>query len=183
MLTSKEFELKYDTYKDTVFRIAFTYLKNQAESEDVMQEVFLKLYTAAPDFEGEEHEKRWLIRVTVNLCKNQLKSFWRSHRGEIENLEQIADQPMDEVLSNRESGTGRPDLTLKTAAIRKGRVILLEVKLASGVADMERKCDEALRQIAEKRYDAPFRAEGYPKVESYGICFYKKECMVKKAIG
>ena len=88
-----------------------------------------------------------------------------------------------EVLSNRESGTGRPDLTLKTAAIRKGRVILLEVKLASGVADMERKCDEALRQIAEKRYDAPFRAEGYPKVESYGICFYKKECMVKKAIG
>lgn len=98
MLTSKEFELKYDTYKDTVFRIAFTYLKNQAESEDVMQEVFLKLYTAAPDFEGEEHEKRWLIRVTVNLCKNQLKSFWRSHRGEIENLEQIADQPMDREI-------------------------------------------------------------------------------------
>lgn len=98
MLTSKEFELKYDTYKDIVFRIAFTYLKNQAESEDVMQEVFLKLYTAAPDFEGEEHEKRWLIRVTVNLCKNQLKSFWRSHLGEIENLEQIADQPMDREI-------------------------------------------------------------------------------------
>lgn len=99
MLTRKEFEEKYGQYKQTVFRIAFTYLKNPQECEDVMQDVFLKFYTAAPQFESEEHEKRWLIRVTVNLCKNQLKSSWKSKRGELGDLTQIADNSLDrEVL-------------------------------------------------------------------------------------
>ena len=85
------------------------------------------------------------------------------------------------VISNRESGTGRPDLILKTPAIRKGRVIIIEFKLAAGIRQLEEKCDEALQQIEEKRYAAPFTDEGYPVVQKYGISFYKKDCMVKKA--
>ena len=85
-----------------------------------------------------------------------------------------------DVVSNRESGCGRPDLILQTKAIRKGFVAILEIKLAGSVAEMEQKCDEALAQIRENKYDAPFLKEGYPKVVSYGVCFYKKECMVKR---
>lgn len=97
MLTDKEFEKKYARQKDMVFRIAFTYMKNQQESEDIMQEVFLKLYTAEQSFDSGEHEKRWLIRVTVNLCKNHLKSFWHSHRGELKEW-----QPAAENLETQE---------------------------------------------------------------------------------
>ncbi len=85
------------------------------------------------------------------------------------------------ILSNRESGTGRPDLILKTAAIRKGRVIIIELKLAANVRQLDEKCDEALQQIEDNCYAAPFTDEGYPIVQKYGISFYKKECMVKTA--
>ena len=71
----REFEEKYDQYKTVIYRIAFTYLKNNEECEDAMQEVFLKYLLSAPAFESTEHEKRWLIRVTVNYCKNNLKLF------------------------------------------------------------------------------------------------------------
>ena len=84
------------------------------------------------------------------------------------------------VKSNRESGLGRPDIILQTAAVRKGKVILLEIKIANHVAEMEGCCDEALMQIKEQRYAEPFLQEGYPVVFTYGICFCKKDCMIRK---
>lgn len=68
MLTNWEFEKKCFLHKDMVYRIAFTYMKNVQESEDIFQEVFLKLYKREKGFGSEEHEKRWLIKVTTNLC-------------------------------------------------------------------------------------------------------------------
>lgn len=85
------------------------------------------------------------------------------------------------VISNRECGTGRPDLVLKTTAIRKGRVIIIEFKLAGSIRQLDDKCNEALKQIADNRYAEPFVSEGYPVVRKYGISFYKKDCMVKNA--
>lgn len=73
----------YYQYKDLLYRIAFTYVKNQADAEDVLQETFLKYFNKAPVFENNEHEKRWLIRVTINLCKNHLLSFWQRNRCEM----------------------------------------------------------------------------------------------------
>ena len=84
------------------------------------------------------------------------------------------------VESNRERGTGRPDLVLNTQNIRKGSVIILEMKTASGIANMEKACDEGLAQIENQHYAEPFTQEGYPKVLKYALSFYKKECMVKK---
>ena len=83
------------------------------------------------------------------------------------------------VTSNRESGNGRPVIVLSTVAIRKGRVIILELKLAGSVKQLDEKCDEALKQIEDNKYAVPFTDEGYPIVQKYGISFYKKECMVK----
>ena len=85
------------------------------------------------------------------------------------------------MISNRECGTGRPDLVLKTTAIRKGRVIIIEFKLAGSIRQLDDKCNEALKQIADNRYAEPFVSEGYPVVRKYGISFYKKDCMVKNA--
>ena len=85
------------------------------------------------------------------------------------------------VKSNRESGNGRPDIVMQTANIRKGRVIILELKIAGSIAEMEAACDRGLAQIEEQRYAEPFTMEGYPEVKKYALSFYKKECMVKKA--
>ena len=55
--TTQEFEEKYYRYKDTLFRIVFTYVKNQSDAQDILQEVFTKLYCNKKTFETDEHEK------------------------------------------------------------------------------------------------------------------------------
>ncbi len=82
------------------------------------------------------------------------------------------------IKSNRESGLGRYDLVLKTRRILKGKVIILELKVADNVRRLEEGCKEALNQIEDKHYENDVLEEGYPSVLKYGICFYKKECMI-----
>lgn len=83
------------------------------------------------------------------------------------------------VTSNRESGTGRPDLILKTPSVRGGAIIL-ELKVSDTFQGMEQECQRALKQIEEADYEAGLRAEGYSDIKKYGVCFYRKECMVRK---
>lgn len=64
-----------EKYSDMVLRIAYQNLKNQADSEDVVQNVFIKLIKE-PKFKDESHMKAWLIRVTINQCKDFNKMAW-----------------------------------------------------------------------------------------------------------
>ena len=80
IMSTQQFEEKYYKYKDLLFRIIFTYVKNPNDAEDILQEVFTKLYCSNKAFETDEHEKRWLIRISINLSKNHLKLFWNKKR-------------------------------------------------------------------------------------------------------
>lgn len=82
------FEYKYYTYKKLLFRIAYAYMENTADTEDILQRAFIKLLDYRKEFPSEEDEKRWLIRVTINLCKDEKRSFWNRNRCYIEELEQ-----------------------------------------------------------------------------------------------
>lgn len=66
-------------YADTVRRLCVLYVKQDADVEDIFQTVFLKYALSTAAFESEEHEKAWLIRVTINACKDVLRSFFRRH--------------------------------------------------------------------------------------------------------
>lgn len=65
-----------EKYADMVYRIALTRCSNVENAEDVFQDVFMKYSQKMPKFESEEHEKAWLIRVTINLTKNINNSAW-----------------------------------------------------------------------------------------------------------
>ncbi len=81
-----------DSYADTVRRVCTVYLKNHADTEDIFQTVFLKYALSPVAFETPEHEKAWLIRVTINACKDLLKSLFH-HRVSLEEcLEQEAQE-------------------------------------------------------------------------------------------
>ncbi len=69
-----------DKYKDMVYRTALTAVRNFADAEDIMQDVFLKYFKTHPSFESDEHEKAWFLRVTINEGKNLLRSAWHSRR-------------------------------------------------------------------------------------------------------
>lgn len=76
MLSNEQFTCLAEKYIDTVFRVAFNYLKSSTDADDVTQNVFLKLLKEPKPFECEDHVKHWLIRVTVNECKNWVRSKW-----------------------------------------------------------------------------------------------------------
>ena len=69
MVVEENFTSLAQKYMDTVFRLAFSYLKSRADADDVTQNVLLALYRTDKAFESEAHVKNWLIRVTINECK------------------------------------------------------------------------------------------------------------------
>ena len=66
----------YNRHYNTVYRICFSFMKNAEDAEDMVQETFLKLISSKKQFESEEHEKAWLIRTTIQICLDILKSGW-----------------------------------------------------------------------------------------------------------
>ena len=72
-----------EKHRHRVFRLAASCLKRYQDAEDVLQEVFIKYYRFAPEFADAEHEKAWLLRVTVNTCISLLRSPWRRIVGPI----------------------------------------------------------------------------------------------------
>ena len=68
-----------EKYMDTVFRVAYGWLKNPDDANDVTQDVLVELYKTDKAFESDAHLKNWLIRVTVNRCKMIFRSPWRRH--------------------------------------------------------------------------------------------------------
>ena len=63
-----EIEAAFQSYADTLYRVAMAQLSSHADAQDAVQEAFIRLMTRAPYFFSSEHEKAWLLRVTVNLC-------------------------------------------------------------------------------------------------------------------
>lgn len=99
MRSEQEASRAIERYGNTVRRLCMMHLKNHADTEDIFQTVFLKYVLSSVSFESDEHEKAWLIRVTINACKDLLKSFFRSRTV---SLEQLLDQPAPMPPDHRE---------------------------------------------------------------------------------
>lgn len=95
MRSNAEVRRVINLYADTVKRLCMIYLKNEADTEDIFQTVFLKYFESNVVFENETHEKAWIIRVTINCCKDLLRNFFRSKTISFE--EYIRQQPGEEV--------------------------------------------------------------------------------------
>ena len=85
--TEQQYNEIVENYSDMIFRIAYQYLFNKYDAEDIVQEVFVKLLTKRVIFKDEEHIKSWLIRVTINQCLDYKKSLTKKSTVPIENIE------------------------------------------------------------------------------------------------
>lgn len=74
-----------EKYADILFRIAYGYCNNREDAEDILQETIYRYLIKKPEFQDENHEKAWLIRVIINISKNYVRSFWRKNIDPIEN--------------------------------------------------------------------------------------------------
>jgi RNA polymerase sigma-70 factor (ECF subfamily) len=89
----------YDTYADTLFRIAMIHLGRREDAEEATQDTFIKFMEKAPAFNDAEHQKAWLIRVITNHCKSLLRKGWRKREVKLEAVEPIImDDPEDQAL-------------------------------------------------------------------------------------
>lgn len=87
MLDTAQFNAYAAKYMDTVFRLAFSWLKSPADADDVTQNVLLSLYRTDYQFESDEHVRSWLMKVTVNECRKVWRRPFRRH----ENIDDYAE--------------------------------------------------------------------------------------------
>jgi RNA polymerase sigma-70 factor (ECF subfamily) len=90
----------YKRHFDMVYRVSFSYLKNPSDTEDITADVFAKLIQKSVTFHNAEHEKAWLIRTTINACKDYLNHWWhdRANIDDYENLHSEDPFHIDETL-------------------------------------------------------------------------------------
>ena len=74
------FDRVYETYGPALYRFCLLQMKNPADAEDVLQDVFVKRLYQAPKFKSPEHERSWLYQVALNLCRDEWR---RSRRSEL----------------------------------------------------------------------------------------------------
>ncbi len=72
IMVAEEMEQVLDRLGNTILRLAYSYVHNMEDAEDLLQEVMIRYMQKAPVFENEAHEKAWLMTVTVNLSKNRI---------------------------------------------------------------------------------------------------------------
>ncbi|MBR6040138.1 MAG: RNA polymerase sigma factor [Clostridia bacterium] len=99
-------DVLFETYGDMIYRLALVRTKNAADAEDVVQEVFLRCLKNNPVFQSAEHQKAWLIKVTLNCSKTLLGSAFRRHS--------VPEDAMGELSSEDET----PDSTVYDAVLK-----------------------------------------------------------------
>jgi RNA polymerase sigma-70 factor (ECF subfamily) len=101
LCTGKVIAELYERHHETVYRVCFMYMKNTADTEDAVQNTFVNLIKSGSLFHNAEHEKAWLIRTASNICKNNLKHWWRN-RENLDDCDILRSEPgfeIDETLN------------------------------------------------------------------------------------
>lgn len=91
--TNEELAQIYNRHVTTVYNVCFMYMKNPHDTEDMVQNTFIRLMRDPTRFESEEHEKAWLIRTAINLCKDFFRSWWVSKTTDIDKAENVTVGP------------------------------------------------------------------------------------------
>ncbi|QNO14209.1 RNA polymerase sigma factor [Alkalicella caledoniensis] len=103
--TNEELSQIYNRHVKTVYRVCFMYMKNIPDTEDMVQNTYMRLMEDKTHFQSEEHEKAWLIRTASNLCKDHFKHWWSKTVGmdavaEVAGEESITiDETLEKVMA------------------------------------------------------------------------------------
>lgn len=106
--TERELTAIYERHVDRIYRLCFAYLKNTTDTEDAVQNTFLKFLRFSPAFENSEHEKAWLIVTASNVCRDQLRHWWR-RRDSLEDHRELPAPAQPEIDETLEAVLSLPD--------------------------------------------------------------------------
>lgn len=97
----KRLTLLMNEYGDSVLRMCYIYLHDYQLAEDVAQETFIKVYQHYGEFQNKSSIKTWILKIAINLCKNQIRTHWWKCRSDKEFLEADTCEYYDTVLDRQ----------------------------------------------------------------------------------
>ena len=146
-----------DTFGNAILRMAYSYLHNMSDAEEILQETLIRYLTVQPELQGPEHEKAWLLRVAANLSKNRLDYNRLRDTDELE--ETLVSQEQEDLFFLWEAVKQLPDANREvihlfyyegypTAQIAK----ILNRRESTVRSDL-RRGRERLKKILKEEYD------------------------------
>ena len=126
MRNEQEVNRAIEQYADTVRRLCMVHLKNHADTEDIFQTVFLKYALSPVAFESQEHEKAWLIRVCINICKNFNKRAFNARTTELK-----------DVYASADNGYAAAEMRVLLSALPRKTNLALYLKYVEGFTSDE----------------------------------------------
>lgn len=114
---NQELQQKINCYSDMLFKIAYIRLQSVEDAEDVVQEVLYQYWKRTEEFQDKEHEKAWLIKVTLNACRKLWRSSWNRLRSTQEDTNIYCERDI-----------GMEGLEEKILSVEKNSILLTAVK-------------------------------------------------------
>ena len=162
-----------DHYGSKIFRLAFRYMKNHEDAEEITQDVLLRVYQKIDAFRGDAALSSWVYRITFNMAMSRLRSSKADMTAERQDpLATPIDQdvpgpnPRDEVpdwSSLADDQLLRAEMRRKLiGALRQPTAHLSSARPATGCAGLldRRSCGRAPREVANTKIAAPSRSFG-----------------------
>ncbi len=99
---SEDFEGFYLRHYQAIYRLCYAFMKNQQDAEDCTEDAFVRAITSDAMFENERHERAWLARAAMNICKDKLKHWWRQKVSDIDSAPEIRDEKAEKDATFRD---------------------------------------------------------------------------------
>lgn len=101
-MTKEHMQERIDLYADMLYKIAYLQLKNSHDAQDIVQEAFYQYIKYNKDFESDEHEKAWLIKVTLNGCRKLWRSAWFRRTEALPKQDMASENFLEQEVIERE---------------------------------------------------------------------------------
>lgn len=150
------FETKYNHYKKMIFNICYAYTRNHSDAEDIFQDVFMRFYDLNKAFSSNEHEKNYLIRMTINYCKDFLRKKKRQRVVSDDNLIQLIPSKNDVEIEKANPLIMIEDLrdTYKDVIVLKYIENMSNQEISSVLniseVNVRKRLERAIRKLKEK---------------------------------
>lgn len=102
-MTEEEFNDDVEKYRSMLYRLAYSSTDDLSVCDDIVWEVFMKLYSRNKPFDSEEGKKAWLIRLTINRSHNHTRSFWQKNKAILSETVMDTAEQQDEIIALREA--------------------------------------------------------------------------------
>ncbi len=155
--TGRQAERLLDQYGNSVLRLAYSYLHNMSDAEEILQETLIRYLQTAPEFENSAHEKAWLMKVAANLSKNRID--YNQRRATDELKEELLAQDQEDLSFVWEAVKALPEQYREAIHLfyyegySTAQIARILTRKESSVRSDLRRGREKLKQVLKEAYD------------------------------